>query len=739
MKFVFSIRVGIIFAAAFTSLCTHPTALSAQAHPQTPSESRSTNVELFNYRTQPGDTCSGIARRMFGNRQRYDVIHRYNELGPLPHRLHPGTILRLPRNALSESQDPEAEVASVRRRVQARAPVDSTWQKAKRGLDLFRGWRVNTLADSSAQLDFRDRSQLHLRQHTLVIIYGGTSASIRRPTREARLDRGTLRTRLGELRLALSTPSANAKLRGGSAVMSVDDEGASRVSNHSGGAADLRASSSTNGRSRSTRASLVRPGFGSKVEQGGRPTPPQPLPDAPQWISKERAFPGLAGRGATASGSWSAVPKAARYRVELARGQNGEDLVAAVEVEKSVTQYEIHGLPEGDYFVSLSTIDLDGFESRPNRDQPIHIVNLQLIGPDAEEPLLFSPLDPSAHDVPVERVSPGTTILPPKGVHCHADRPEHRRRKTVLRRAGRNQIVCESDAHGRFAAVSLDVIAAPPTLDDQSAPSQTEETAPTIEPPPPSLALHESFGLVASPHLVGLRHERRRGSGAWLSLALLGRPRTSTTREIRQSAGAEAGFIDDRLRIGLGSSFSAVRTDDAGSGGGSGDLSASAGWLIHRSTAAGVYAEIGAWFPIGPSGTTLDAYRLAPSVEASGQPLSWLSLRTRQAALLDAEANGTYLWSSAYGVDIRLAPWLSLGTEVDLSLGELDGSIAAVGIGGGMAAAWNTISLNAGFRYSATNDLEDLLGRFSLVGALRVAFDASDFERSNPAPQSSPR
>ena len=129
-----------------------------------------TDVETYEYTVQEGDTCAAIAGRAFGNRRRYDIIHLYNpNMGPPPHSLEPGSTLTLPRNT-----GPDARVTAVRREVQARQPSDTDWRSASRGLGLFRGWRVNTLEESTAELTFQDDSRVHMRENTLVIIYGGS-------------------------------------------------------------------------------------------------------------------------------------------------------------------------------------------------------------------------------------------------------------------------------------------------------------------------------------------------------------------------------------------------------------------------------------------------------------------------------------------------------------------------------------------------------------------------------------
>ncbi len=192
--------------------------------------------ETFEYTVQSGDTCARIAERFFGNKRRWDLIHANNpDMGPAPHRLVPGSTLILPVVG-----GPDARLTDVQRTVQARAPRDPDWERAQTGKELFRGWRVNTLERSSADVTFQDGSIVQMRQNTLIIIYGGVYRPSRRRTMEATLERGTLRSRLGELRLDVKTPTAEAGLEGGSSVVSVDEKGTSYLSHHKGGDARFK-------------------------------------------------------------------------------------------------------------------------------------------------------------------------------------------------------------------------------------------------------------------------------------------------------------------------------------------------------------------------------------------------------------------------------------------------------------------------------------------------------------------
>ncbi|MEC7525697.1 MAG: hypothetical protein VYE22_37790 [Myxococcota bacterium] len=374
-------------------------------------------VEVIPYEIQRGDSCARVARRMFGDRSRYDLIHAYNPgMGPPPHRLTAGTYLCLPRTAPPRGSGPAARITAIRQRVRARPPEDADWIPARLGQGVDRGSRVNTLTAAFAELTFQDTSVVTLRGDTLVVVYGATEGAVRRGGTEAVLERGALRSRLGELRgandLEVRTPTSRVALSGGSAVTTVDDEATTRVSNHSGGAARVAGADGAG-------AVRVAPGMGSKVRRGARPSRPRPLPDAPDWAGGQPArFVGVA-QLTTVVGAWQPVEGARVYRVEISRHADGRELVAQVEVPSDVTRFELHRLPPGTYHARLSTIDGDFFESRPSDAWSFEVELGRLLQPGqapAEE-AAFDFGDASEEPQPLVLL-PGARLTAPDGVQC---------------------------------------------------------------------------------------------------------------------------------------------------------------------------------------------------------------------------------------------------------------------------------------------------------------------------------
>ena len=398
---------------------------------------------IIEYTVQVGDTCGSIAHRFLGDWRRYQWLIEHNpqlgldqDISPVAcgRNLQPGVMIHVPREPAAAT-GPDAELTAARRQVRAREPERDDWQSAQEGLDLFRGWRVNTGESSAAEITFRDRSLIQMRQNTLVIIYGGVAQRAEQRRGHAELTSGTLRSRLAELRMQVETPTAVASLNGGSAVVDVRDDATSRVSNHDGEAATVRSAAGG--------SVAVAPGFGSKVLRGQRPTRPRPLPPAPMWDGEtQRRFASVGSNGARVFAAWRPVDVASAYRVEILDAERGY-LVAATEVPSRITQFELHRIPPGTYTARVSTIDGDVFESRPSGELQIEVHGVRVEGFDEPVDLLPDP----ATEPEQPRVIVGTTV---SGLSC-ASGDEPGADPYTVSEAGSVEVRC-TDAEGRALA-----------------------------------------------------------------------------------------------------------------------------------------------------------------------------------------------------------------------------------------------------------------------------------------------
>ncbi|MCA9531488.1 MAG: tail protein X [Myxococcales bacterium] len=514
---------------------------SAQAPTAGAGEPATSSEQSQRYVVQPGDACERVAARVYGDaRQCYTLIVPANpSIAPNPNVLTPGSVLTLP----GVTPSPDARVTTIVHKVEARKPQVTQWEPAKQGLGLYRGWRVLTLDSSSAELTFRNESTIQMRENTLVIIYGETYGQTRRRTGAATLERGTLESHLGELRMQVETPSARANLLGGSSVLDVDTVGTSLVSSHTG-ATELA--------SKAGGEVLVRPGFGASVRQGEPPTPPRPLPAPPDWVAGiPTRFAGLTRTGGTVHARWSAVPEAKLYHVELSRDPEGRSPVAAVRVPSDVLEMTARHLPAGTYFARVSAIDADGFESPAAEALPLTVALATVtgVGPapaatpsvlaTAGSPTATTPAAPGGADAAAGPVAVfvGASLRAPEGMRCgrmRAGQLEQPAELTRLDRTGVWNIAC-TGAGGPTAPVAVAVEHA--RIDVQPAPTLVRGRRETLH-----LALQAAIALPADVRVLpppGARLDKveRTGPNA-LVVEITAGPNTPDSVDLRLVAGA---------------------------------------------------------------------------------------------------------------------------------------------------------------------------------------------------------
>ena len=377
-------------------------------------------VPVFPYVVQGGEGCGDIAQRFLGDRQKYPLLHKHNTLGPMPHNLRPGTVLMIP--VLKRSAD--AWLSGVWGAVKSQSPSRKTWDSARRGMDLFRAWKVNSEESSSAELTFKDNTQLRMRENTIVIIYGSSRTKSRRMIQHAELETGGLRARLGELsgkpsekaseaadpdagNLQVLTPTGVAELDKGEALVTVDEKKSTRVANH--GKKPVQVSS----RRKRARPVEVAPDFGSKVEEGKNPTPPKPLPPVPTWQVSPRRF-ATVGASGVIKGQWVPVDKAQHYRLEIWRDSSeGREVVVSSTIPATPKPaFEVEEAVPGLYRVTVASIDGDKFESRPSEEQVFELLAAGV-----------SPLgeDRTAAKAVEGDIWVGHAIHPPAGLKCGLD------------------------------------------------------------------------------------------------------------------------------------------------------------------------------------------------------------------------------------------------------------------------------------------------------------------------------
>lgn len=342
-------------------------------------------IEMVQHTVTKGETCASIVGKQYRDSSRYDILHAYNpQLGEkLPHHLEAGMVLSLPAKI-----PPQAWVLATWRTVEHRVSGASSWLAAKTGTPLRVGYRVSTRTQSAAQLVFKDNSQLELGEDTLLIVYGRSASDAKAgPRNRATLRRGTLRSRLAELRgktdpeakaaadeapaapLEIVTDGAVASFAGSEALMSVDTAGLSCVSNFGGAPVEV-------GSVGSKRRVKVKVGMGTRVKRGKRPEKPRPLPKAPKWSQAGPvvAF-GATAEQAVAQFRWTPAKKAVEYSVRISRPDGS--LLAASTLPRTETRLRLRGLPAGKYSLTVSVKSALGLVSLPSTARAFEIFGLK--------------------------------------------------------------------------------------------------------------------------------------------------------------------------------------------------------------------------------------------------------------------------------------------------------------------------------------------------------------------------
>ena len=368
------------------------------------------SVRIIDYRVVAGDSCGKIAKRQFGDSHRVDLIHQHNALGPVPHHLKAGQVLRIPESAVGSSREPDARLTYVRNQVEAYTP---DYHQGKKDEPLAAGHRVGTLANSSAELTFVDETKMQLGEHSLIAIFG-SSADVSRRVRkemeqsEATLLKGTLRAHL----LDLAAPAAGAS---GAAAGAANKQPV-LVATPSGRVAIPRTGSEAKidvDTQRSTRLSVLRgrsqlrasgkqvdvpEGFGSRADFGKAPTAPRPLPGVPVLtqtpprlllIKDDSVTAEVAFAAATADGKPGAkVADTAQFHIQLARDAAFNDLLAETVQPAGQKRYVTPKLPEGELRLRVSAIDSDRFEGAATQVQLVRVVRVVQLPMDESRKLM---------------------------------------------------------------------------------------------------------------------------------------------------------------------------------------------------------------------------------------------------------------------------------------------------------------------------------------------------------------
>lgn len=352
-------------------------------------------MEFTEVTVRAGETCEAVARRVYRAPTRTDVIHQYNPgVCPPQRRLTAGLVLRLPRRLPPAPRPaPVAFVTAVSNTVRVQTQAAAEPRAATTNDALFRGTRVSTEAESSAELTFRDETQLRLYESTLVVILGDTSSRVRRTAtaRDTTLINGSLRAFLGALahgpaapaqpvisivgrrpppprrppprritQVAINTAGGRAVLRDGESQLTIGEGArASTTLTVYRGSGLLRSGA---------QVVTVPEGFGARAEAGVRIAPVHRLPVAPAWATPPPrvildAAPALAGVYAPGviPPAQQGAPAPAEWHVQVASDEAFTALERDLRAPLAVDHIEGELAP-GAHFVRVSAVDAEHYE-----------------------------------------------------------------------------------------------------------------------------------------------------------------------------------------------------------------------------------------------------------------------------------------------------------------------------------------------------------------------------------------
>ncbi len=323
------------------------------------------------YTVKSGDTCQSVSKKMWpDDRNALDRLHQLNAwLGPRePHYLKPGMRLLISATA------PDARITSLRPHVNAKKPGRRTWEEAQKGRALYRLDQVNTLADANALVTFRDGSALYMDQQALVVIYGVyVGKKQRQKTGSVELVQGDMRLKLQSLRgegARVDTPVAQVAPEARELAVGVSKDKTARISVFDG-----KATVASKGKK-----VTVDQGYGTRVEQGKPPEPPQPLPASPEWDAPGIRDVWVTGADGTASPeiAWKGVEGAESYKLEVARDEGfGDRLRVEPRAAGAPLRETLAALGPGRYFTRVSGVNGAGLLGMPSAARILDVVRVK--------------------------------------------------------------------------------------------------------------------------------------------------------------------------------------------------------------------------------------------------------------------------------------------------------------------------------------------------------------------------
>ncbi|MGD2087444.1 MAG: OmpA family protein [Candidatus Aminicenantes bacterium] len=258
--------------------------------------------------------------------------------------------------AALKNENPAGQLTYLRRDVFTKLPDKTDFIPATINQNLFHLYRVLTRQKSIANVTFQDLSKINLGPQSLMIIYSLMERGLRLPRKQnVHLMTGGLRTKLNQLkgRLQVETPSCLISSNSVEILVGIDEKKMSALSVFDG-QSDVEAQG---------KKVEVPGGFGTRVEMGKPPDPPEPLPKAPQLIKPIESKTNLPAKPDTDKVSiqfqWHRADINDRYHLQVASDPQFEKIL---EDQTLADNTAALSLGIGTYYWRVAAINKRGIE-----------------------------------------------------------------------------------------------------------------------------------------------------------------------------------------------------------------------------------------------------------------------------------------------------------------------------------------------------------------------------------------
>jgi hypothetical protein len=263
-------------------------------------------------------------------------------------------------NKQGKAIEADGKLTLIQKTVQTLAPWDVDWKDAEPLQPIYELHKINTADKSRATVTFNDKSQLHIADNSLVVIYRsqGKQAIVGTSRRESiSLVRGGLWLKLQEANrqktpVIVRTESSEISLEQ-AAKISSDEQGRALVSVHQGKAEVM----SVMANDEITSSMSIPENFGTRVAQSAPPETPRPLPPLPVLTTPSDSLAEMDSTGLRIEWAGSGF----KTRLELADAVTQRVWETQIVAGRTAV---FRGLRYGRYMLFMTALDSVGLESK---------------------------------------------------------------------------------------------------------------------------------------------------------------------------------------------------------------------------------------------------------------------------------------------------------------------------------------------------------------------------------------